>query len=138
MLGLGLLCGVAAIVRVVYISRLTRTNFDLEWVGLALCSVIEPGLGIIAASIAAFRPLFATQWFTFLSSKSSSAKKSMHRWTTSGRSSKQQKEKMLDTVCTGTTLGKGPKDGSASGEGDFDEEQGIRVHHQFERWESDL
>jgi hypothetical protein len=138
MLGLGLLCGVAAIVRVVYVSRLTRANFDLEWVGLGLCSVIEPGLGIIAASVAAFRPLFASQWFTTLTSRSSSTRKSTHRRMSSDRSAKKQNEKTLDTGFTGTTLGEGPIDGSGSGEGGSDEEHGIRVHHKFERRESGL
>lgn len=138
MLGLGLLCGVAAVVRTVYIARLDAQNFESNWIGLALCSVIEPGLGIIAASIAAFRPLFATQWFKSLTSESSSAKNTVHQWTrTSGRKS-VKKEKTLDTGYTGTTLGKGPKDGGGSGEGELDEEHGIRVMYQVERRESNL
>lgn len=131
MLSLGLLCGVAAITRTVYIGKLDSANFKRNWISLALCSVIEPGLGIIAASIAAFRPIFAMQWFLSLASKASSARNTANKWTRSQPSWK--KKKVLDTF-TGTMLGDTLKaDGSGSTEGEVDEERGIRVQTQVER-----
>jgi hypothetical protein len=137
MLSLGLLCGVAAITRTVYIGRLDAANFEANWIGLALCSVIEPGLGIIAASIAAFRPIFATQWFKSLSSKSSSARNTAKQWTIGSGPNlgKKEKEKTFDTGLTGTTLGQTQKDGSGSGDGNLDEEHGITVTYAVERRE---
>ena len=84
------MCGVAALARIPFIKQLLDTsNFEKDWVGLAMwyisyplfpretlltccSSVIEPGLGIIAASLAAFRPLFGTERWHLLSSKLSS------------------------------------------------------------------
>jgi len=58
-LSLGLLAGVATIIRIPYIKVLTRTDEVLfATTGLAICSTIEPGLGIIAASAYTLRPLF--------------------------------------------------------------------------------
>ena len=134
MLGLGLLCGVAAITRTVYIGRLDAQNFEANWIGLGLCSVIEPGLGIIAASIAAFRPIFATQWFQSLRSKASSAKSTANKRTRSSAHHSRKEEKALDSVFTGTTLGDPQKgDGSGSTEGEVDEERGIRIQTKVER-----
>ena len=140
LLGLGLLCGVAAITRVVYVGRLDAQNFEANWIGLGLCSVIECGLGIIAASIAAFRPIFTTQWFRSLSLRSSSTRDKFDRWMRSGedsgRSKNKNKENTMNTGFTGSTLGKHLKDVSGSGEGGFDEEHGIRVMYAVERRES--
>jgi hypothetical protein len=88
LLGCGLLAGVAALVRIPFIRELLYTeNFQADWVGLALwfvpsfChlpvfkleweiySIIEPGLGLIAASLAALRPFFASVGWHALSSK---------------------------------------------------------------------
>ena len=132
MLGLGLLCGVAAITRTVYIGKLDSANFERNWIGLALCSVIEPGLGIIASSIAAFRPIFAMQWFLSFASKASSARNTAKKWARSQPSRK--KEKVLNTAFTGTTLGDTLNaDGGGSTEGNLDEERDIRVRTQVER-----
>jgi hypothetical protein len=131
MLSLGLLSGVAAIIRVFYIEKLDAANFEKNWIGLALCSVIEPGLGIIAASVAAFRPVFATQWFQSLSSKISSrdtakpSRSSVPSW--------RKKDKPVGPGVTGTTLGDTQKDGSMSTMGGTDEEKGITVHTQVTR-----
>jgi len=72
-------CGVSAIVRVPYLFRLDSTkDFTRDWVNIALCSIVEPGLGILAASFAAFRPLFLTKRFQSLYSGFLSTTKS---WT---------------------------------------------------------
>ncbi|CAG8960357.1 hypothetical protein HYFRA_00012431 [Hymenoscyphus fraxineus] len=59
LLSLGLLAGITAIVRIPMIKDLAITD---DWlyknIDVAICSVIEPGLGIIAIAGATFRPLF--------------------------------------------------------------------------------
>ena len=137
MLSLGLLCGVAAITRVVYIGKLDPKNFEANWIGLALCSVIEPGLGIIATSIAAFRPLFATQWFKSLGSKSSPTKDKISRWTSSsGDLGKKQREMPLNAGFTGMTLREMSNDIGESGNRHLNEEPGISVMYAVERMET--
>jgi hypothetical protein len=79
-------CGVVAIVRTPIIKDAAATSdFERDWVPLALMfvpgphlspyssnrnrsSIIEPGLGIIAASIATLRPLFSSQRLQTVSS----------------------------------------------------------------------
>jgi len=64
LLGMGLLAGIAALIRVPYIHEVAKgENFIVTWPGLVLGSIIEIILGITAASFAAFRPLFKTKWF---------------------------------------------------------------------------
>jgi len=59
---IGAIGGVASIVRVTYIKALTNPGLDFlcKMLSLALWSAIEPGLGIIAASLATLRPLLRT------------------------------------------------------------------------------
>ncbi|KAL3425214.1 integral membrane protein [Phlyctema vagabunda] len=86
LLGMGLLSGLAAIIRNPFIKRIDETNdFAKDWVGLALTSTIEPGLGIIAASFAAYRPLFMTKrWQSLYSRLLSTTKGSLNRVSGSG------------------------------------------------------
>ncbi|TVY83984.1 hypothetical protein LSUE1_G001347 [Lachnellula suecica] len=59
LLSLGLLAGVAAMIRVPYIHTLALTDdFLFATTDVAIWSTIEPGLGIVAASGATLRPLF--------------------------------------------------------------------------------
>ncbi|GAB7356532.1 hypothetical protein MBLNU459_g7276t1 [Dothideomycetes sp. NU459] len=59
-LALGALGSVASVVRLAYIQVLHEgsTTFFHDSVSIAICSIIEPGLGITAASLATLRPLF--------------------------------------------------------------------------------
>ncbi|KAL3423721.1 integral membrane protein [Phlyctema vagabunda] len=60
-LALGLLAGVATLIRIPYIRVLTITDeFLYATTDVAIWSTIEPGLGIVAFSIAPLRPLFRT------------------------------------------------------------------------------
>ncbi|KAH8601073.1 hypothetical protein B0O99DRAFT_491897, partial [Bisporella sp. PMI_857] len=59
LLGMGMIAGVAAIIRIPYI-RILSTGDEFLWnvVDVSLWSFVEAGLGIIAASASALRPLF--------------------------------------------------------------------------------
>lgn len=61
-LALGALGSVASIVRLAYINGLNSSSSDffVEAVNIAIASNIEPGLGIIAGSLATLRPLLRT------------------------------------------------------------------------------
>lgn len=64
LLGMGLVAGVALIIRIPYVKRIAiSADFLYDTVSLAAWSVIEPSLGIVAGSIAAIRPLFKAWGF---------------------------------------------------------------------------
>lgn len=69
---IGAIGGIASIVRVTYIKALTNPGLDFlcKMLSLALWSALEPGLGIIAASLATLRPLLRTISKTFETWKS--------------------------------------------------------------------
>lgn len=75
--------------------------------GLALCSAIEPGLGIIASSLATLRPLVRTFSQTFSSWKSSrdSTRISENNQASTSQVMKQQKMKKLKMEKGFTSLG---------------------------------
>ncbi|OLN94339.1 hypothetical protein CCHL11_02967 [Colletotrichum chlorophyti] len=59
LLSMGMIAGIALIVRIPYVRRLAiSANFLYETIEIAIWSVLEPGLGIIAASTTSLRPLF--------------------------------------------------------------------------------
>jgi len=81
-LSLGLLAGVATMIRVPYIKVLALTDdFLFATTDVAIWSTVEPGLGIVAASAASLRPLFRTFYSLSTRNKSSNpftASKSKH------------------------------------------------------------
>ncbi|KAH7123461.1 integral membrane protein [Dactylonectria estremocensis] len=64
LLSLGMIAGVALIVRIPYVTYL-KPSIDFLYVSIniAIWTVMEPALGIIAACIATFRPLFKHRGF---------------------------------------------------------------------------
>ncbi|KEQ93701.1 hypothetical protein AUEXF2481DRAFT_30790 [Aureobasidium subglaciale EXF-2481] len=59
LLGLGSLASIASLIRLAYIPGIEASPTFLEHaVNIASWSVVEPGLGIVAASLATLRPLF--------------------------------------------------------------------------------
>ncbi|KAG9979504.1 hypothetical protein KCU98_g8733, partial [Aureobasidium melanogenum] len=59
LLGLGSLASIASLIRLAYIPGIEASPTFLEHsVNIASWSIVEPGLGIIAASLATLRPLF--------------------------------------------------------------------------------
>ncbi|KAF6812717.1 integral membrane protein [Colletotrichum sojae] len=59
LLSMGMVAGVALIVRIPYVKRLAiSADFLYETIDVAIWSVMEPALGIIAASVTSMRPLF--------------------------------------------------------------------------------
>ncbi|CCF38022.1 integral membrane protein [Colletotrichum higginsianum] len=59
LLSMGMIAGVALIVRIPYVKRLAiSADFLYETIEVATWSVLEPALGIIAASVTSLRPLF--------------------------------------------------------------------------------
>ncbi|CAD0106103.1 unnamed protein product [Aureobasidium uvarum] len=59
LLGLGSLASIASLVRLAYIPGIEASPTFLEHaVNIASWSIVEPGLGIVAASLATLRPLF--------------------------------------------------------------------------------
>lgn len=59
LLGLGSLASIASLIRLAYIPGIeARPNFLEHSVSIACWSIVEPGLGIVAASLATLRPLF--------------------------------------------------------------------------------
>ncbi|TVY34859.1 hypothetical protein LSUB1_G005407 [Lachnellula subtilissima] len=76
-LSLGLLAGIAAMIRIPYIKVLGLTqDFLFNTIDIAIWSTVEPGLGIIAASAATLRPLFRN--FYSLSTRTSQSQKPSH------------------------------------------------------------
>ncbi|GKT48321.1 uncharacterized protein ColSpa_08502 [Colletotrichum spaethianum] len=70
LLSMGMVAGVALIVRIPYVKRLAiSADFLYETIDVAIWSVLEPALGIIAASVTSLRPLFHNWGFGW-SSKS--------------------------------------------------------------------
>jgi hypothetical protein len=89
LLGFGLLAGVAALARIPFIKQLLDTSkFFEDWIGLSVwydfsfrpetivtdmtSSIIEPGIGLLATSMAAFRVVFASEKWQSVTSKMSS------------------------------------------------------------------
>lgn len=59
LLGLGSLASIASLIRLAYIPGIEASPTFLEHaVNIASWSIVEPGLGIVAASLATLRPLF--------------------------------------------------------------------------------
>ncbi|KAI8235250.1 hypothetical protein K4K57_003830 [Colletotrichum sp. SAR 10_99] len=59
LLSMGMVAGVALIIRIPFIRRLAiSTDFLYETIDIAIWTVLEPALGIIAASVTSMRPLF--------------------------------------------------------------------------------
>ncbi|KAI0125778.1 integral membrane protein [Xylariales sp. AK1849] len=59
LLSMGLIAGAALIVRIPYVKKIAiSADFLFETIDIAIWSVIEPSLGIMAGCIAAIRPLF--------------------------------------------------------------------------------
>jgi len=59
LLGLGSLASIASLIRLAYIPGIeARPTFLEHSVSIACWSIVEPGLGIVAASLATLRPLF--------------------------------------------------------------------------------
>ncbi|KAM0330486.1 hypothetical protein ACHAQA_003430 [Verticillium albo-atrum] len=64
LLSLGMIAGVALLVRIPYVTRLPPgLEFLYKSIDVAIWSVMEPALGIIAACVATFRPLFKNWGF---------------------------------------------------------------------------
>ncbi|KAK1989567.1 integral membrane protein [Colletotrichum cereale] len=64
LLSMGMIAGVALIVRIPYVKHLAiSTDFLYETIDVAIWSVMEPALGIIAASVTSLRPLFQNWGF---------------------------------------------------------------------------
>ncbi|KAH8883947.1 hypothetical protein GQ53DRAFT_629792, partial [Thozetella sp. PMI_491] len=64
LLSMGLIAGVALIVRIPYVKFLAiSSDFLFETIDVAIWSVMEPSLGIIAGCIATLRPLFKSWGF---------------------------------------------------------------------------
>ncbi|KAJ0107919.1 hypothetical protein J7T55_007131 [Diaporthe amygdali] len=64
LLGMGAVAGIALVVRIPFVKRLAITpDFLFETVDVAIWSVMEPSLGIIAGCVATLRPLFKTMGF---------------------------------------------------------------------------
>ncbi|KAK0367570.1 integral membrane protein [Colletotrichum limetticola] len=59
LLGMGIVAGVALIIRIPYVRRFdVSADFLYESIDVAIWSVLEPALGIMAASVTSLRPLF--------------------------------------------------------------------------------
>ncbi|KAG0651037.1 hypothetical protein D0Z07_2499 [Hyphodiscus hymeniophilus] len=77
-LSLGLLAGVATMIRIPYIKVLALTDdFLFATTDVAIWSTVEPGLGIVAAGAVTLRPLFRT--FYALSTRNRSAHLASHK-----------------------------------------------------------
>ncbi|KAG8169815.1 hypothetical protein KVR01_000560 [Diaporthe batatas] len=64
LLGMGAVAGIALLVRIPFVKRLAITpDFLFETVDVAIWSVMEPSLGIIAGCVATLRPLFKSLGF---------------------------------------------------------------------------
>ncbi|KAH8683351.1 hypothetical protein BGZ60DRAFT_217876 [Tricladium varicosporioides] len=59
-LGLGAIGSTATIVRIPYINQLSQGDFLYSTSDVAIWSTVEPGIGIVASSMATLRPLFRT------------------------------------------------------------------------------
>ncbi|CZR50852.1 related to integral membrane protein [Phialocephala subalpina] len=79
LMGLGLLAGVAAMIRVPFIKTLALTDdFLFATTDVAIWSTVEPGLGIMAIGGATLRPLFRS--FYNLSTRSASSHPHPSNW----------------------------------------------------------
>ncbi|TVY47169.1 hypothetical protein LOCC1_G002578 [Lachnellula occidentalis] len=77
-LSLGVLAGIAAIIRIPYIHVLGLTeDFLFNTIDIAIWSTVEPGLGIVAASAATLRPLFRN-FYSLPTARSSHSQKPTH------------------------------------------------------------
>ncbi|KAK2047134.1 integral membrane protein [Colletotrichum somersetense] len=64
LLSMGMIAGVALMVRIPYVRHLAiSTDFLYETIDVAIWSVMEPALGIIAATVPSLRPLFQNWGF---------------------------------------------------------------------------
>ncbi|KAK0378889.1 integral membrane protein [Colletotrichum limetticola] len=80
LLSMGMVAGVALIVRIPYVRRLAiSADFLYETIDVAIWSVLEPALGIIAASVTSLRPLFQNWGFGW-SNKSKQSRPSGAGW----------------------------------------------------------
>ncbi|OHE93040.1 integral membrane protein [Colletotrichum orchidophilum] len=83
LLSMGMVAGIALIVRIPYVRRLAiSTDFLYETIDVAIWSVLEPALGIIAASVTSLRPLFQNWGFGW-SNKSKQSRPSGAGWANS-------------------------------------------------------
>jgi len=74
LLSLGMVAGVVLIVRMPYVTKLQPSlEFLYVSIDVAIWSVMEPALGIIAACVATYRPLFKTWGFGWGSTRRSAA-----------------------------------------------------------------
>ncbi|KDN62243.1 putative integral membrane protein [Colletotrichum sublineola] len=80
LLSMGMIAGVALIVRIPYVKHLAiSTDFLYETIDVAIWSVMEPALGIIAASVTSLRPLFQNWGFGW-NSKGKDSRPSGRGW----------------------------------------------------------
>ncbi|KAL0939334.1 uncharacterized protein CTRU02_205944 [Colletotrichum truncatum] len=85
LLSMGMIAGVALIIRIPYVRRLAiSADFLYETIDVAIWSVMEPALGIIAASVTSLRPLFHGWGFGW-SSKSKQSRPTYAGWADSSR-----------------------------------------------------
>ncbi|TID24867.1 hypothetical protein E6O75_ATG04072 [Venturia nashicola] len=76
-MGIGAIASIAPIVRIPYTISLARSD-DFLWstVDVSMWSSVEPGIGLIAISLAALRPLFASMLAGFSSSRGTAGRTS--------------------------------------------------------------
>ncbi|TDZ60811.1 hypothetical protein CTRI78_v004697 [Colletotrichum trifolii] len=80
LLSMGMIAGVALIVRIPFVKHLAiSTNFLYETIDIAIWTVLEPALGIIAASVTSLRPLFQNWGFGW-NSKNKQSNPSDQEW----------------------------------------------------------
>ncbi|KAI3532113.1 integral membrane protein [Colletotrichum abscissum] len=80
LLGMGIAAGVALIIRIPYVRRFdVSADFLYESIDIAIWSVMEPALGIIAASVASLRPLFKS-WRSGLSRRTKESRPPGNGW----------------------------------------------------------
>ncbi|KAK1994498.1 integral membrane protein [Colletotrichum falcatum] len=86
LLSMGMVAGVALMVRIPYVRHLAiSTDFLYETIDVAIWSVMEPALGIVAATVPSLRPLFQTWGFGW-STKGRNARPSGPGWAKSDES----------------------------------------------------
>ncbi|KXH62494.1 integral membrane protein [Colletotrichum nymphaeae SA-01] len=80
LLGLGITAGIALIIRIPYVRRFdVSADFLYESIDVAIWSVLEPALGIMAASVTSLRPLFKS-WISERSKKIEQSRRSETGW----------------------------------------------------------
>ncbi|KAF6841256.1 integral membrane protein [Colletotrichum musicola] len=102
LLSMGMVAGVALIVRIPYVKRLAiSADFLYETIDVAIWSVMEPALGIIAASVTSMRPLFQGWGFGW-SSNSKHSRPSGAAWPDSEGRPAAHKESPISPRVKGT------------------------------------